>query len=93
MFARFLSSTGHKFAPVAAIVGSSNFTSAGPLSNKELNLTHRANLLPEEVSPERVKVAHSLGHQRLPQRSIPRLRPDARASSAQLIIHALYIEG
>src|SRR6266571_229685 len=44
-----------RFNPVAAIVGSSNFTRAGLLSNKELNLAHRANLLPEEVSPERVK--------------------------------------
>src|SRR5713101_5523263 len=44
-----------RFIPVAAIVGSSNFTRAGLLSNKELNLAHRANLLPEEVSPERVK--------------------------------------
>src|SRR6266852_6023861 len=44
-----------RFTPVAAIVGYSNFTRAGLLSNKELNLTHRANLLPEEVSPERVK--------------------------------------
>jgi phosphatidylserine/phosphatidylglycerophosphate/cardiolipin synthase-like enzyme len=44
-----------RFNPVAAIVGSSNFTRAGLLSNKELNLAHRANLSPEEVSPERVK--------------------------------------
>src|SRR6266568_2459784 len=44
-----------RFNSVAAIVGSSNFTRAGLLSNKELNLAHRANLLPEEVSPERVK--------------------------------------
>src|SRR6266699_1805616 len=44
-----------RFNPVAAIVGSSNLTRAGLLSNKELNLAHRANLLPEEVSPERVK--------------------------------------
>jgi SNF2 family DNA or RNA helicase len=44
-----------RFNPVAAIVGSSNFTRAGLLSNKELNLAYRANLLPEEVIPERVK--------------------------------------
>ncbi|MEO6889361.1 MAG: helicase-related protein [Ktedonobacteraceae bacterium] len=42
-------------APVAAIVGSSNFTRAGLLSNKELNLAHRANLAPEEVAPEQVR--------------------------------------
>jgi phosphatidylserine/phosphatidylglycerophosphate/cardiolipin synthase-like enzyme len=44
-----------RFIPVAAIVGSSNFTRPGLQTNKELNLTHRANLLPEEVEPERVK--------------------------------------
>lgn len=44
-----------RFTPVAAIVGSSNFTRAGLLTNKELNLTHRANLLPEEVGLEQVK--------------------------------------
>jgi len=44
-----------RFSPVAALVGSSNFTRAGLLTNKELNLVHRANLLPEETEPERVK--------------------------------------
>ena len=44
-----------RFIPVAAIVGSSNFTRPGLQTNKELNLTHRANLSPEEVEPERVK--------------------------------------
>src|SRR5256885_14442735 len=44
-----------RFSPVAAIVGSSNFTRPGLQTNKELNLTHRANLSPEEVEPERVK--------------------------------------
>src|SRR5256714_6502321 len=44
-----------RFIPVAAIVGSSNFTRPGLQTNKELNLTHRANLTPEEVEPDRVK--------------------------------------
>src|SRR5436190_18782968 len=44
-----------RFRPVAAIVGSSNFTRAGLLTNKELNLSHRANLLSEEVGLEQVK--------------------------------------
>ena len=44
-----------RFNPVAAIVGSSNFTRPGLLTNKELNLAHRANLSPAEVGPERVK--------------------------------------
>src|SRR6266568_3885076 len=44
-----------RFSPVAAIVGSSNFTRPGLQTNKELNLAHRANLAPEEVEPERVK--------------------------------------
>src|SRR6266566_5411473 len=44
-----------RFISAAAIVGSSNFTRPGLQTNKELNLTHRANLSPEEVEPERVK--------------------------------------
>jgi len=44
-----------RFTPVAAIVGSSNFTRPGLQTNKELNLAHRANLAAEEVEPERVK--------------------------------------
>src|SRR5213080_2424369 len=44
-----------RFTPVAAIVGSSNFTRPGLQTNKELNLTHRANLTPQEVEPDRVK--------------------------------------
>ena len=38
-----------RFQPVAAIVGSSNFTAAGLTSNKELNLTHKAALTDQEV--------------------------------------------
>src|SRR5438034_188558 len=44
-----------RFTPVAAIVGSSNFTRPGLQTNKELNLAHRANLAAEEVDPDRVK--------------------------------------
>jgi superfamily II DNA or RNA helicase len=44
-----------RFTPIAAIVGSSNFTRPGLQTNKELNLAHRANLAPEEVEPDRVK--------------------------------------
>src|SRR5579883_1023204 len=44
-----------RFTPIAAIAGSSNFTRPGLATNKELNLAHRANLLPEEVEPQRVK--------------------------------------
>src|SRR5207237_3679468 len=44
-----------RFIPVAAIVGSSNSTRPGLQTNKELNLTHRANLSPEEVEPDRVR--------------------------------------
>src|SRR5438270_2447152 len=42
------------FSPVAAIVGSSNFTRPGLTTNKELNLSHRAVLAPEEISGERL---------------------------------------
>ncbi len=41
--------------PLAAIVGSSNFTRAGLQTNKELNLAHRANLAAGRSEPERVK--------------------------------------
>jgi phosphatidylserine/phosphatidylglycerophosphate/cardiolipin synthase-like enzyme len=51
----FYSGGYERFNPVAAIVGSSNFTRPGLLSNKELNLVHRANLLPEEIGPERLR--------------------------------------
>ncbi|MEK7993953.1 MAG: helicase-related protein [Planctomycetota bacterium] len=41
-----------RFQPVAAIVGSSNFTAAGLSTNKELNLSHKAVLTDEEVRDE-----------------------------------------
>src|SRR6266576_2461675 len=44
-----------RFSPVAAIVGSSNFTRPGLLTNLEFYRAHRANLAVEEVEPDRVK--------------------------------------
>ena len=44
-----------RLAPDTAIVGSSNFTRAGLLTSRELNLVHRATLSAEEIAPERVK--------------------------------------
>lgn len=38
-----------RFRPVAAIVGSSNFTAPGLTSNRELNLSHKVLLDPEEA--------------------------------------------
>ena len=38
-----------RFQPVAAIVGSSNFTGAGLTTNKELNLSHKTALTEEEM--------------------------------------------
>ena len=38
-----------RFQPVAAIVGSSNFTGAGLTTNKELNLSHKTVLTDDEV--------------------------------------------
>ena len=38
-----------RFRPVAAIVGSSNFTAPGLTSNRELNLSHKVLLEPDEV--------------------------------------------
>jgi PLD-like domain len=43
-----------RIGPLAAIVGSSNFTRAGLLTNKELNFVHRANLTQEEMAIDRV---------------------------------------
>ncbi|MXY19947.1 MAG: helicase, partial [Dehalococcoidia bacterium] len=39
-----------RFQPVAAIVGSSNFTGAGLTTNKELNLSHKTTLSEEEMA-------------------------------------------
>src|SRR6266849_363840 len=64
-----------RFNPVASIVGSSNFTRPGLLTNKELNLTHRANLSPTEVSPERIKRTVGAGVER---------RRDGELASARL---------
>ncbi len=41
-----------RFSPLAAIVGSSNFTRPGLTTNKELNLSHRVALTPAEISLE-----------------------------------------
>lgn len=38
-----------RFQPIAAIVGSSNFTGAGLTTNRELNLSHKTLLSPDEV--------------------------------------------
>src|SRR6266568_6811858 len=60
------------FTPLAAIVGSSNFTRAGLQSNKELNLSHRANLQPEEVTLDAVKgLLENAERKRLGQTSEP----------------------
>src|SRR5713101_2866725 len=69
-----------RFIPVAAIVGSSNFTRAGLLSNKELNLAHCANLLPEEVSPERVKGLLESGERKL----LAQVSEDERVTAANV---------
>lgn len=42
-----------RFQPVAAIVGSSNFTSPGLTTNKELNLSHKTMLTDEDIAPIR----------------------------------------
>jgi superfamily II DNA or RNA helicase len=41
-----------RFQPVAAIVGSSNFTGPGLTSNRELNLAHRAVMTEEDLSDD-----------------------------------------
>lgn len=38
-----------RFLPLAGIVGSSNFTGPGLLTNKELNLAHKTLINPEEI--------------------------------------------
>lgn len=44
------SGVADRFQPLAAIVGSSNFTGSGLTTNKELNLSHKTVLSEEEVS-------------------------------------------
>ncbi|MGI8551456.1 MAG: helicase-related protein [Dehalococcoidia bacterium] len=44
-----------RLLPVAAIVGSSNFTRPGLVTNRELNLSHRADLAASEIAPERMR--------------------------------------
>lgn len=41
--------------PLVAIVGSSNFTGPGLISNRELNLVHKTILTPEEIEDEQAK--------------------------------------
>jgi len=51
------SSGWDRFQPVAAIVGSSNFTSPGLTTNKELNLSHKALFTDEEVQSAATQLA------------------------------------
>ena len=51
------SSGWDRFQPVAAIVGSSNFTSPGLTTNKELNLSHKALFTDEEVESAATQLA------------------------------------
>jgi len=46
-----------RFQPVAAIVGSSNFTAPGLTTNKELNLSHKARFTDEEVESAATQLA------------------------------------
>jgi superfamily II DNA or RNA helicase len=46
-----------RFRPLAAIVGSSNFTAPGLLSNRELNLSHKVLLEPEEANDHEAALA------------------------------------
>ena len=52
-----------RFQPVAAIVGSSNFTGAGLTTNRELNLSHRTALTEEEML--RIGQAHVDGREEM----------------------------
>jgi superfamily II DNA or RNA helicase len=46
-----------RYMPLIGIVGSSNFTGPGLLTNKELNLAHKTLLEPEEVDDEQARSA------------------------------------
>lgn len=46
-----------RFLPLAGIVGSSNFTGPGLLTNKELNLAHKTLINPEEVDDASARLA------------------------------------
>ena len=60
---------------MAAIVGSSNFTAPGLLSNRELNLSHKVLLEPEEANdPEAALAVKYLAEQAGNERITPRNR-------------------
>src|SRR5712692_9344703 len=70
-----------RFQPIAAVVGSSNFTGPGLTTNRELNLAHKTVLSEEELAddlpaalwPDRPRVQHSfadLEQQRLWKSSV-----------------------
>lgn len=64
-----------RFRPLAAIVGSSNFTAPGLLSNRELNLSHKVLLEPEEANdPEAALAVKYLAEQAGNERITPRNR-------------------
>jgi superfamily II DNA or RNA helicase len=64
-----------RFRPVAAIVGSSNFTAPGLLSNRELNLSHKVLLDAEEAEdPEAALAVKYLAEQAANERITPRNR-------------------
>ncbi len=48
--------TADRFQPLVAIVGSSNFTGPGLTTNRELNVSHKAVLTPEEVTETHLEV-------------------------------------
>ncbi len=75
----FYTGSGYeRYSPLAAIVGSSNFTRPGLTTNKELNLSHRVELAPEEISLE--------PHPQLPAPVQPALLPSPPQTSLRSLL-------
>ncbi|MBI4193511.1 MAG: helicase [Betaproteobacteria bacterium] len=73
-----------RFRPVAAIVGSSNFTAPGLTSNRELNLSHKVLLEPDEVEDQDAALAvkylaEQAGNERIAPRNRQLLKSEVGA--------------
>jgi superfamily II DNA or RNA helicase len=69
-----------RLQPVAAIVGSSNFTRPGLTTNKELNLSHRANMGGDEIEADKLRGKLEKAERDL----LKTIEPEAKLAAANL---------
>jgi superfamily II DNA or RNA helicase len=69
-----------RLQPVAAIVGSSNFTRPGLTTNKELNLSHRANMVAEDIEADKLSGKLEKAERDL----LKTIEPEAKLAAANL---------